>query len=371
MDFKTNKQYYDKLQRRIMEKDDFSQKVYDFLNESSKGLSPELIEFLREKFESNIVNWFGEEPGDLQVKLVVDSNTVIRSLKHFAKTGKIPLLFKLKSNPMFPIYSPIELEKEVIEYIECKEKNQKYKLKMKEGWSLVKQNIIFKKEVYIESWNKASKVIGGRDKDDIPFVGVYFDLKATAVVTDDRDYEHPEIRRFNIESLGEVVGTYHKGVFSFFILNDLSPLVFELIKQLSVSILKILSEFLLIFVGLSKALISGAISKISQLAAKAPSWFWWFLLGAFGVAAIVLLIRDGARKKVSDTIHSGVEKIKPIITKILELLQKLFSKLIEYVEKAAPYAGMTAIAIKELSDNVQRLRDEIKSLTSEEALSSS
>jgi len=68
---------------------------------------------------------------------------------------------------------------------------------MRKAWNQIKQNIIFQKEIDLESWNRAQKAIGKRDSDDVPFVGVYFDLKASGVITDDKDYEHPEIRRFN------------------------------------------------------------------------------------------------------------------------------------------------------------------------------
>lgn len=149
--------------------------------------SPDLIEYLRRRFQTTMIDWITEDESGLQIKLVIDSNTVIRTLKHFAKTGKSSLLFKLKSNPLFPIYASINLETEVLEFIDIKEKNQKYKPKMKKSWNLIKQNIIFQHEIDMESWNKAQETIGKRDSDDVPFVGVYFDLKASGVITEDKD----------------------------------------------------------------------------------------------------------------------------------------------------------------------------------------
>ena len=52
-------------------------------------------------------------------------------------------------------------------------------------------------------------------------------------------------------------------------------------------------------------------------------------------------------------------------------MQILIEKLIEYAEKATPYAGMTLASIKELSENVRKLREEIQIMLSEESLSSS
>ena len=348
--------------------DDFSEKVQDFLNESTKEFSPDLIEYLKQKFQTNIMNWIIKEGTDLQVKLVVDSNTVISSLRYYAKTGKPSILLKLKSNPLFPLYSPIDLETEVIDYIETKEKNQRYKPKMRKAWNLIKQNIIFQKEIHMTSWNKAKEVIGKRDSDDIPFVGVYFDLNASGIVTNDKHYEHQEIRRFNIESLGEVVGTFHRGIFSFFILNDMSPLLFDFIKQVSLSILKFLSEIVVLFLGFIKALTTGAISKIFELLSKAPSWLIGILFGIGVASIIVVLLHDDTRNKVKNLAQSIKEKTKPMINKIINFMKVVFGKLIQYTKKSAPYAGMTILSINELSKNVDNLQEEIQTLLSEESL---
>ena len=340
---------------KILDNKNFSNQVHDFLNEASKGLSPDLIEYLRRRFQTTMIDWITEDEAGLQIKLVIDSNTVIRTLKYFAKTGKSSLLFKLKSNSLFPIYAPINLETEVLEFIDIKEENQKYKPKMKKAWNLIKQNIIFQHEIDMESWNKAQETIGKRDSDDVPFVGVYFDLKASGVITEDKDYEHPEIRRFNIESLGEVIGTFHRGIFSFFILNDFSPLLFDLIKQVSLSILKFLAEILVLFLGFFKAVATGTISKISELLSRAPSWCFW----ALGVGVVTVLLHDGARNKVKNFIQNAKETIKPILDRIISFMKILFSKLIEYTEKSAPYASMTLISIKELSENIRKLEEEV------------
>lgn len=350
---------------------DFTKKIHDFLDESTKGFSPDLIEYLKQKFQTSMMNWITKEGVDMQIKLVVDSNAVISSLRYYAETGKPSLLLKLKSNPLFPLYSPIDLETEVLEYIEVKEKNQKYKPKMRKAWNMIKQNIIFQKEIDMKSWNKAKEVIGKRDSDDVPFVGVYFDLNASGVVTDDKHYEHPEIRRFSIESLGEIVGTFHRGIFSFFILNDISPLLFEFIRQISLSILKFLSEVLVLFLGLFKALVTGAMSKIIELLSKAPSWLSWVFLGVFVVGTMAVLLHEDTRNKVKSFAQNTKEKIKPILDRIIYFMKMFFGKLIEYVKKSAPYTCMTMLSIKELYKNIDNLQEEIQTLFSEESLFSS
>ena len=350
---------------------DFSTKIQDFINEFTKMLPPDLIEYLRSGFQASMADWITKEEVDLQVKLVIDSNAVIRSLKYYAKTGTPPLLLKVGSNPLFPLYSPTDLETEVSEYIETKEKNQKNKPKMRKAWNLIKQNISFQKEIHIASWNKAQEAIGKRDPDDIPFVGIYFDLNASGIVTDDKDYDSMKIRRFSIEDLGETVGIFHRGIFSFFILNDFSPLLFDFIKQICLSITKFLSEILVLALEFLKALATGAISKILEWLSKAPSWLIMILSGIAIAGIIAILLHDDMRKKIKDLVQRTKEKIKPVLDKILHLVKVLFGKLIGYAEKSAPYAGMALVSFKELSANIEKLQEEVMVLLSEESLASS
>ena len=318
-----------------------------------------------------MTDWLTKEGVDLQVKLVIDSNTVIRSLKNYTKTGTQPLLLKLGSNPLFPLYSPIDLETEVSEYIETKEKNQKNKPKMRKAWNLMKQNIRIQKEIHTVSWNKAQEVMGKRDPNDIPFVGTYFDLNAAGIVTDDKDYDNLEIRRFNIEDLGEIVGTFHRGIFSFFIVNDFSPILFDFIKQICLSIAKFLSEILVLALEFLKALATRTISKIVEWLSKAPSWLLMILSGVAIAGLIAILLHDDTRKKINDLVQRIKEKIKPILDRILHLVKVLFEKLIDYAEKSAPYAGMALVSFKELSSNIEKLQEEVMLLLSKESLASS
>lgn len=121
--------------------DDFSEKIRHFLDECTKGFSPDLIEYLKTGFQTSAINGLVNKEMDLQIRIVVDTNVVIKSLRHYAKTGESSLLLKLESNPLFPLYSPTDLEDEVSDYIENKEKDPKNRPKMREMWSLIRTNI--------------------------------------------------------------------------------------------------------------------------------------------------------------------------------------------------------------------------------------
>lgn len=126
-----------------------------------------------------------------------------------------------------------------------------------------------------------------------------------------------------------------------------------------------------LFLNFFKALATNAISKILNLLSKSPTWFSGLLLGTFGIGIVIILLHDGARNKVKSFFQNAKEKIKPILDKIINLIQILFRKLIEYAEKSAPYASMTLISIKELSENIRKLQEEVQTLLLEESLFSS
>lgn len=349
----------------------FSKQVHDFLDEFTKKLPSYLIEYLKTTFQGTMAGWTNGESTDLQVKFVIDSNIVIRSLRYYVKTGNTPLLLNLKSNPLFPLYSPVNLDTEVLDYIETKEKNSKYKSKMRKIWKSIKENITLLDNIGIESWNKAQEIIGKRDPDDIPFVGVYFDLNASGIVTDDKDYEHPEIKRFNIESLGDIVGIFHRGLFSFYILNDLTPLLFDFIKQFSLSFLKSLSNILILFLRFIKAIITGAMTKIFELLSNVPSS--WLFIGILGIVAsgLAISLHDGIRNKIKDSAQSIKTKIQQVFNKIISIMKIFFETLINYAKGSAPYAAMTLTIINEFNQNIKNLQEEFLNLISEESLFSS
>ena len=351
--------------------DDFSEKIRHFLDECTKGFSPDLIEYLKTGFQTSAINGLVNKEMDLQIRIVVDTNVVIKSLRHYAKTGESSLLLKLESNPLFPLYSPTDLEDEVSDYIENKEKDPKNRPKMREMWSLIRTNITVQEKIRTESWNKAKEVIGKRDSDDVPFVGVYFDLNASGIVTDDEDYDQPEIRRFTIESLGNLVGNFHRGIFSFFIINDLGPPLFDFIKQVALSIIKFLAETIVQVFGFIKALATGGVSKIIELIDKIPSWLMVLFLGVLVIGGIAIISHDDTRKRAEDIVQHAKEKIRPVLDKIILFVKNLLAKLIKYAKKSAPYADMTMISIEELEENIQKLREEVETLLSEEILSSS
>lgn len=206
-----------------------------------------------------------------------------------------------------------------------------------------------------------------RDPNDVSFVSLIIDTGATVILSEDKDYED-SVKQFNIEKLGKVVGVYHKGLFSFFIMTDLIPPVIELAGKLVLSITKILFEFLGIIGSIVKAIVSGSISAITNIFSRMPSWIAGILLAASVLAIIIIIFHDNTRKKVSSKLKPIWNKAKPAIEKIISWLVNCLDKLLIYAEKSSPYLTMSLLAIGELHKNITAFSNEIKNIKLEDAI---
>ena len=280
------------------------------INTATKNLPVELLDWMKEMFESHVTNSFLGSKQEITVALVVDSSSVIRTLNYHAN-GKMSLLSKLAQNPIFPLWAPTEIEDEITDYIENKAKKSLDKNKLKSGWKQLKKTIEIKEIQSSESIQQARQAMT-RDQNDVPFVSLIIDTNASAIVSEDRDFDHIT-RRFTIEKLGDVVGVYHRGLLSFIITSELVPQVVKFAGELIAMIVKIFCEFLVMIAKVIKSVISGSISEILKICSRIPPLVLCTLL----VIGILVMFSDSARKKISN-------KAKSMYTKAELSVKKMF-----------------------------------------------
>jgi hypothetical protein len=58
----------------------------------------------------------------LKAYFIVNTNTVIRALSGYIEGKRASMLFKLMGNPIFNFYVPLEIESEVLKYINTNKK---------------------------------------------------------------------------------------------------------------------------------------------------------------------------------------------------------------------------------------------------------
>lgn len=350
---------------RNLDYESISIAVEHSLNEVTKGLSMELLGWMKKKFETNIHYLIKENLGDITMNIVVDSSSVINDLNRFAK-GKSSLLFNLAKNPIFPLCAPPILEKEVVDYIENKAKKSYSKKKLREGWKMLKPSITIK-TIQNEEALRVGAQIMKRDPNDVQFVSLIIDTGASAILTEDNDFEDA-VRRFTVSTLGDMVGVYHRGLFSFFIITDLVPPVLELAGKLVAGVVKILFEIIGLIATVAKNIIKGTVNGFSRIVSHLPNWATGILVTVLVISLIVVAVHDETRKKIISSLKSLWKKTKPTIDKITSWLAQCVKLLLKYLKKSSPYIGMSAIAITDLHKQIILLQNEIKNIKLEDAV---
>jgi predicted nucleic acid-binding protein len=126
--------------------------------------------------------------GGFQFRLILDTSILFGAVWGSVRGNKTALLEKLTNNPLIKICAPAHLEVEIYEKIETK---------FPEKQRATAQNIAKRILGNIEIINKQSEIsikkahsqLSNRDPKDIPFLSLAFDVKASRILTNDRDFE--------------------------------------------------------------------------------------------------------------------------------------------------------------------------------------
>lgn len=305
-----------------------------------------------------------DEIESIKVSLVVDSNIVIKSLNYYA-SGKTSILMHLANSPVFELYAPLELETEVLEYIDEKDAKREILLA---GWSIIKNSIKLKSVKNSKARKLAMETIGKKDLDDVPFVELYFAMDAHGIITDDKHYEDPTIRKFDMPKLGKVVGTYYMGMTSFFITYDLLPPLMDFIFKIIGSVVREFTKYLEMIVRLVAAALSGAVNKIATAISNAPQWLQVLLLGALLVGIGAMILSDKTKDKVTSAVKGFWNKIKPILVQIVDWIKLLINYLLERIKKLGPYVITSAHVLAEIGKSIEEFKKEIRNIILDESL---
>lgn len=176
---------------------------------------------------------------DLELRLVIDTNVIISDALLFYKEGKSFLLVLLNS-PFFTAIAPskidTELEHNIIK-ISKKKKLDEDRLR-----AIVAD---FRKKIKImeaeeeSSYSRAAQLLGNHIK-DVEYVALSFYSKSHGIMTYDINIQKAGIRTWNNRnSVGKIVGAFERGAFSFFIIGQGLPVIFQMLYELFMAILEI------------------------------------------------------------------------------------------------------------------------------------
>ena len=331
------------------------------MNEASKSLTPEALSWIQQRCNEQIASWFSDKIKEIRVNFVIDSNIVIQSLVYYAKEGKQSILFKLADNPVFSLYAPSRLGDEVDDYIENKRKETVDKIRLQEAWSLLRKQIIVHDVKCMSFEKSAAEIIGHRDKDDVQFVGAYLEMGAAGILTEDSHFDHPDIQKFSLSDLGDIVGTYHRGMLSFLVVGEVLPRVLGLTIDVLMVVAKILFDLVKIVFSVVKSLVTGMVSGFAKLL----SWVPPELVLTLMLAALAYLILDsGARDKILEKFENIWDSVKPMAKNAVDSLKNMILALCEKILVLAPYLGVTSQQfLKDIAD----FKDQVRLLNLEDA----
>lgn len=342
-----------------MEVDNILLKVGTFLDDVTRGLDPELLGFLKKYAEQNVAMFVGRAIEDLKVAMVVDTNVALQAIRYYAK-GKTSILLKMAKNPMFPMYAPREMAGEIEEKIEIMAAEDGLeKGKMWEAWKIIRKVVKFTRARDALAYQRAARMIGARDPDDVAFVQIYIETGAAGILTNDEDYDVTDIRTFDLGGLNKTVAMFHRGVYSFFVLHALFPRFVALLGKILFALVREVFNVLSLLARLAAGAIEGAIEGVAALIYKLPGNLK-IAVGVGVLAAIMIaLVVEKSREKIISFFAWLWARIKPIIHAVAEWIRHAANLIMRLAHSSGPYVFVGIAIATKFHENVREMTDEL------------
>lgn len=293
----------------------------EFMNDIKNKISPFIIDFLRVQ-SKDISNM--NKILDFKLKLVIDNNilfSVINGLIKGSKKIESSLFYNLANNEIADFYAPPFLKEEIFEKIDQKIDLNKKK-KAYDYAQILLDKIKIKEAFWVSDWIKASKTIGHKDQDDIPYLALYFDLNGHGIMSNDDvflKYQN-DAKTWSLNDTSKIISQFDKGIISIFCIGNIPNFVTyigEILNCFVISIFDIIKDLLNIFTGVLKE----GIVFLSKL----PSELF-ILFG--GIIFTAYLYSKDFKQKVNDIFQYITKYIKEVIQRLKEWLTKLYNFLI-------------------------------------------
>lgn len=324
------------------------QQIDKSLEKIMAGIPSQFLIYLKKNFEKNIAYFLGH-PSRMELDVVVDSSSIIADMLSFVTKGKSKL-HQLMKEPFVRFHAPTIVKTEI------EGKMNKLSAKTKKDRQVLMQtwqknflpNINLKDPKDLMAWIKGFITVGRRDKKDIPFVALHFEIRSQAIITRDKDIiEQPQIRTWKLGRLGNVVTIFKKGCFSFFVFSKLLPAIFYVLFKIGVAILRVLIEIVANFLALLSNVAKGAVEAISRL----PDWAKFFL----GLAALAFVLYDKTR-------NVALEFIRKVSEEFCRFASKLYENIKSLLDNLAPIVNIAIVVLTYLFQTLEQTIDQIRSM---------
>lgn len=156
--------------------------------------------------------------GGFRLRLVLDTNVLFDTVWRLVVSRKAVILDKLANNPLLSICAPRVIEEEIMAKIE-----QKFPKEKRDEARHVAKKILDMIEIVdsesAENLQMAKEQIADRDPKDVHFLSLALEMKATGILTGDKDFQEGSVRTWSISEVGDTVTITGKGTLSFVILG--------------------------------------------------------------------------------------------------------------------------------------------------------
>lgn len=314
------------------------------LDNLTKSLPYEMIEWLKQRFQHVIQNLLNLNFADIRIDFVIDTNTVISTLLRYAE-GKESILFKLIGNQIFNFHAPANIQYEIAKFIRDPKKKVD-KDKLIKGWMKLMKILKIGTHFTTNALAFANVIIGNRDPKDVPFVAMYIDLGASNIITYDKDFEYPLLRPLKINNVGQVVASVYRGLLSFFVMNDLAPSTLRFCGQIILELVKHLFGAVKQLLGLFSAITYNAIEEaVNLLSNFFPQIRDWIERGALDSALLIIALIVGGIIIIDKKIRNNlmrltkliIDSLRPVINKFLDWIEKSIGFIAEWTKSLLPH----------------------------------
>jgi predicted nucleic acid-binding protein len=285
----------------------------------------------------------------MDLRLVIDTSSILSELISFVKTGK-SILYEVAQGAFISLYAPSKLIAEVGKKIpEIARKNKLDQNSLIQAWQLhFRPRIIVYDARNLLDLLFGFFVVGKRDIEDVPFVALTFSLKTHGIVTRDKDIiEQPVVRTWRMGNVKKLITLFKKGSFSFFISARFLVPLLRAVFQIGVAILRSLFDLAAKVIQFSAGLIKGLIKEVAKL----PDWVKMLL----GMAIILMLINEKSRKTAIELLQKIGESITTFLVQTYNLVKAL-------VEKIAPSIQFTVNVVYVLFNSIDQTIVQLRSL---------
>jgi len=258
--------------------------------------------------------------GKLEIKVIIDANIIISETLVYIKKNE-SFLLKLMESPFVIFIAPSYLKEELDEKIpELAKKKEIKERKLKKTIKRFLSKIKFVNKIEDKSYILANEKIGNRDRKDVPYLGLFFSIKAHAILSKDHDFQGiQKVRIWDRAGIpGKFVSVLQEGSISFYILANSFNLLIKMLFEILLFLMKSLKYF-------AKTIADGInwiINDGFQFISKIPDWVRLIL----GIGLITLAIWEMENRLIINSLKDITKRIKNTLSNFYNLLKTLLDK---------------------------------------------